>query len=75
MSDPCGGVERRLHEYLDRELNDAEVEQVRRHLHDCPPCLDKFALQEHLKRLVKVNCQHSAPERLRNFVAALRRRH
>ncbi len=75
MKDPCGGVERQLNRYVDRELTDAEMEEVRRHLAECPPCQDKFALQAQLKRLVKTECQKAtAPQRLRSFIADLRRR-
>ena len=57
----------KLDRYLDRELTDAEVEEVKRHLGDCPPCEDLYQLQVNLKRLVKVCCdQGTAPEHLRS---------
>jgi len=63
----CSDCLEKLDGYLDRELTDAEVEQVKRHLVDCPPCEDRFQLQVHMKRLVKVCCdQGEAPAGLRS---------
>jgi mycothiol system anti-sigma-R factor len=62
----CQDCLERLDRYVDRELTDAEIEEVRRHLAECPPCEDHFRLQVHLKRLVKVCCdQGTAPAHLR----------
>jgi mycothiol system anti-sigma-R factor len=53
--------------YVDRELTDDEVAEVRKHLADCPPCEDYYKLQANLKRLVKVCCdQGEAPAHLRS---------
>jgi mycothiol system anti-sigma-R factor len=73
MSEKCQDAERRLHDYLDRELSAAELQVVAQHLDECPPCLDKFAVQEHLNRLVKVHCQETAPSRLRKYIGGLLR--
>ncbi len=62
----CRDCMKRLDPYLDRELTDAELVEVKRHLADCPPCEDRFELQVHVKRLVKICCdQGTAPESLR----------
>ena len=62
----CGDCMKRLDGYLDRELTDEELEEVRHHMEDCPPCEDRFQLQVHMKRLVKICCdQGEAPEHLR----------
>jgi mycothiol system anti-sigma-R factor len=62
----CKDCLEKLDGYVDRELSDAEVEEVRRHLRDCPPCDDYFQLQAGVKRLVKVCCdQGEAPAQLR----------
>jgi mycothiol system anti-sigma-R factor len=56
-----------LDTYVDRELTDAELDEVKRHLADCPPCDDRYALKVHMKRLVKVCCdQGRAPAHLRS---------
>src|SRR2546423_172043 len=51
---------------VDRELTDDEIEEVKRHLSHCPPCEDRYQLEVHVKRLVKVCCDKgSAPAHLR----------
>jgi mycothiol system anti-sigma-R factor len=55
-----------LHSYLDRELSDEDIVQVRAHLDECLGCLHMFQFQDSLRRLVKVRCQEQqAPETLR----------
>jgi mycothiol system anti-sigma-R factor len=62
----CKDCLEKLDGYLDRELSDVEVAEVRRHLEDCPPCEDLYQLQVEVKRLVKVCCdQGKAPAHLR----------
>jgi mycothiol system anti-sigma-R factor len=56
-----------LDSYVDRELTDDELSEVKRHLAECPPCEDFYQLQVNLKRLVKVCCdQGEAPASLRS---------
>lgn len=62
----CDECIERLDRFVDRELTDAEIAEVRRHLAECPPCEDQFHLQVHVKRLVKLSCdQGGAPDHLR----------
>jgi mycothiol system anti-sigma-R factor len=63
----CRDCLENLDTYLDRELTDDELAEVRRHLADCPPCEDLYQLKASLKRLVKVCCEEgTAPEHLRS---------
>ena len=63
----CRDCLENLDPYLDRELTDRELEEVKRHLADCPPCDDRYALRVGLKRLVKICCdQGQAPDSLRS---------
>ena len=62
----CKDCMEKLHTYVDRELSDEELEEVRLHLEKCPPCEHVYQLQAGLKRLVKVCCdQGTAPPQLR----------
>jgi mycothiol system anti-sigma-R factor len=62
----CNDCLKRLDSYVDRELSDQELEEVKDHLQRCPPCDDYFQLEVGLKRLVKVCCgQGQAPAHLR----------
>ncbi len=55
-----------LDSFVDRELSDDELEKVKVHLADCPPCEDRFTFQADVKRLVRVCCeQGEAPAELR----------
>lgn len=63
----CTDCWEKLDRYVDRELTDAEFNEVRRHLAECPPCEDLYRLQVNLRRVVKVCCdQVVAPEQLRS---------
>ena len=63
----CTDCLEKLDQYLDRELTDSELAEVKRHLEDCPPCEDHYQLQVHMRRVVKVCCdQGVAPEQLRS---------
>jgi mycothiol system anti-sigma-R factor len=62
----CDGCQEKLERYVDRELTDHELNEVRGHLERCPPCEDRYQLQAGLKRLVKLSCdQGTAPATLR----------
>jgi mycothiol system anti-sigma-R factor len=62
----CRDCAKALHPFLDRELSDEDVIQVRSHLDDCGSCLHQYQFEESLRRLVRVRCQeHGAPESLR----------
>ncbi len=62
----CRDCVRALHPYLDRELSDEDVVQVRAHIEECVGCLNMFRFEESLRRLVRVRCQEQgAPESLR----------
>jgi mycothiol system anti-sigma-R factor len=63
----CGDCLEKLGGYMDRELSDSEVDEVRRHLADCPPCEDLYDFQVGMKRLVRVCCDRAkAPAHLRD---------
>jgi anti-sigma factor (TIGR02949 family) len=55
-----------LHPYIDRELDDDDIVQVREHLEACRGCLHLYQFEASLRRLVKIRCQElQAPETLR----------
>ena len=61
----CAAAIDKLHEYVDRELSEADLAEVKRHLDDCPPCQRHFHFEEHLKLLVHQNaCPERAPAHL-----------
>jgi mycothiol system anti-sigma-R factor len=65
----CKETIARLQTFLDRELSEAEVDEVQMHLKACPPCLNHFTFEEHLKRLVRQRgCPEKAPASLRERI-------
>jgi mycothiol system anti-sigma-R factor len=56
----CRDCAKALNPYLDRELSDEDVVQVRGHLEACGGCLHLFQFEESLRRLVRVRCQEQA---------------
>jgi mycothiol system anti-sigma-R factor len=58
---PCDEVLGRVYEYLDHELDQVDVVEVRRHLAECGPCLAKFGLEQAVKDLVRRSCGQDAP--------------
>jgi mycothiol system anti-sigma-R factor len=67
----CGGAMDKLHSYVDRELTQVELGEVRRHLEDCPPCARHFDFEEQLKLLVhRKACPETAPQQLLSKILA-----
>lgn len=63
----CKETVARLQTFVDRELSEAEVHEVRAHLDRCPPCLNHFRFEEGLRRLVRQRaCPERAPDTLRD---------
>lgn len=74
MSD-CAEVAARLATFLDRELSDEEVQEVRHHLEACPGCLRHFRFEEQLRRLIRAQASaEQAPPSLRESVRECLRR-
>ena len=62
----CFDCARALNPFLDRELSDDDVVQVRSHLEACGGCMHLYQFEESVRRLVRVRCQEqSAPESLK----------
>lgn len=67
----CQDTVTRLYSFLDRELSEEELDEIRHHLHACPGCLDIFRFEERLRRLVRVQgTAQQAPSSLLQAVRA-----
>jgi mycothiol system anti-sigma-R factor len=65
----CSDCVQALNSFIDRELTDEDIVQVRRHLDDCGGCLHLYQFEDSLRRLVRVRCQEQgAPESLRTRI-------
>jgi mycothiol system anti-sigma-R factor len=67
----CSGALEKLHSFVDRELSQVELGEVRRHLEDCPPCARHFDFEEQLKLLVhRKACPETASHQLLSRILA-----
>ena len=64
----CADFLDRIVYLLDNELDDGEIREVRLHLDECAPCLERYDVQRTVKALVARSCAESAPEELRERV-------
>lgn len=62
----CAEVLDHLYEYLDREMPDGDWQKFQVHMGECSPCLEKYGLEQAVKKLVKRCCgQDEVPSDLR----------
>lgn len=65
----CSEVLDHLYEYLDQEMPEAAREKLAEHFDECSPCLEKYGLEQAVKKLVKRCCGHDdVPTDLRSKV-------
>lgn len=65
----CSEVLGHLYEYLDREMSEEERRKFEEHFGECNPCLEKYGLEQAVKKLVKRCCGHDdVPGDLRSKV-------
>lgn len=63
-SDDCQKALARLEEFLDGELADADIEDIRQHLSHCYPCADRASFEEQLRAVIRRGCVESVPPTL-----------
>lgn len=62
----CQHVLDRVHAFLDHEVDTATGDEIRAHLTECEPCLDRYDVEQAVKSLVKRCCGNDkAPDSLR----------
>ncbi|MCH9816412.1 MAG: mycothiol system anti-sigma-R factor [Actinomycetia bacterium] len=67
----CSEVLDQVYEYLDGEMNQADIDRVKQHLDDCSPCLDEVGLADAVRQLVAKSCAcKPAPEQLKQDILA-----
>ncbi|MBY8888231.1 mycothiol system anti-sigma-R factor [Streptomyces sp. PTM05] len=65
----CSEVLDHLYEYLDHEMSEGETTKFEEHFGECNPCLEKYGLEQAVKKLVKRCCGHDdVPGDLRSKV-------
>jgi mycothiol system anti-sigma-R factor len=64
----CADFLDRIVYLLDNELDVGEIREVRQHLDECAPCLERYDVQRTIKTIVARSCSESAPDDLRQRV-------
>ena len=64
----CADFLDRIVYLLDNELDDGEIREVKLHLDECAPCLERYDVQRTIKSIVARSCSESAPDDLRQRV-------
>ena len=61
----CSEVLDDVYEYLHDEMAPDRIEEIRRHLDECSPCLEQYGLEEAVREVLlrSCSCEH-APESL-----------
>ncbi|MGW1163229.1 mycothiol system anti-sigma-R factor [Streptomyces sp. NPDC002519] len=54
----CSEVLDHLYEFLDSEMPDVDRTKIQHHFEECSPCLEKYGLEQAVKKLVKRCCGH-----------------
>ncbi len=62
MSELCDEALANLYPYLDSELEVVQVQRIRAHLDDCPPCWEVFGFEQRLKRVVRERLAEEVPD-------------
>jgi anti-sigma factor (TIGR02949 family) len=70
--DPCDWCEEVLQPYLDRDLNESDVQKVKHHLTECSWCEKRFKFETDLRRLVRQAAVEPMEPALKEKLAALR---
>jgi mycothiol system anti-sigma-R factor len=61
----CADVVEAVYLYLDGELAGDAIEDIKRHLDECSPCLREYGVEQEVKAIIARSCCESAPEQLR----------
>jgi len=64
----CADFLERIVFFLDNELDETDISEVRLHLDSCNPCLERYDLQRTVKAVVARSCSEAAPDELRQRV-------
>ena len=64
----CEDTKQRVHEFLQNELTDEDIERIVAHLANCEHCEHHFEFESAFNHVVKDSCQEAEPEELANRI-------
>lgn len=65
----CAEALRQLYRYIDGELTEELRVTIRRHLDDCPPCVEFYDFEAELRQVISLRCRDEVPDSLRQRIA------
>jgi hypothetical protein len=68
----CGDCEEMMQPYLDRVLDDAEMQEAQEHLAGCPGCDKRYRFELKLRMYVRVAADEQISPQLKAKLAGLR---
>ena len=75
----CTDAIERIYHFLDGELTDEKRVEIKRHLDECPPCVDAYDFETELRHVIANRCRDHVPgslvERVRAALLEEERRH
>ena len=72
MTMNCDDAFEKLYQFLDKDLGDAPMDDLEKHLKVCRHCWDYFEFERKLKERCKTSCQNEPlPESLRRRIQTL----
>ena len=66
----CSEAVEVLYHFLDGQLTEERRILIKRHLDDCPPCLDAFDFEAELRQMIALRCRERVPDGLMERIAA-----
>jgi mycothiol system anti-sigma-R factor len=68
MGKGCSESIEQIYHYLDGELTEEVRIVIKRHLDDCPPCLQAFDFEAELRLVIANRCKDRVPDALRQRI-------
>ena len=60
----CQETKKHVHEYLQQELSEAEMDAIVAHLANCDSCEGDYAFENVFNKVIQRSCTEDAPEEL-----------
>lgn len=73
--DKCQELLDVLYEYVDSDGDCVAREELRRHVEECPHCLQALGLEQQVRQLLRSCCSQPAPQELRARITTQLRVH
>ncbi|MBD3218978.1 MAG: hypothetical protein GF310_11940 [candidate division Zixibacteria bacterium] len=58
----CRQALKLLYDFLDNQLDNKSVEEVKEHLSECKHCFETYTFEEHLNKFIKTKCCENSPK-------------